>query len=142
MGFTLTRQTCTDIDECYEFRGLCEGKLHCTNTVGSYICGCWQGFETIMTSDWDLMIRVPDCVDIDECSKWRICPGNSVCENTAGNYSCNCKTGFQGPLCEDIDECTLIGRCHVNATCSNSQGSFKCGCKQGYHGDGKTCQEG
>ena len=37
-----------DIDECKEY-SLCKGNLHCTNTVGSYICGCRHGFETIDT---------------------------------------------------------------------------------------------
>ena len=142
IGFTLTRQKCTDIDECKEFPGLCEGKLHCTNTVGSFVCGCWSGYETIITDDFDLMMRIPDCVDIDECLKRKTCPDNSVCQNTAGNFTCQCKNGFDGDLCEDIDECFQSGSCHANATCSNTEGSYLCACNRGHRGDGKSCKIG
>ena len=136
------RHKCIDIDECKEFPGLCEGKLHCTNTIGTYTCGCRHGYETIKTSDWDLMMTIPDCKDIDECSNQDICPFNSDCQNTAGNYTCECNTGFDGYLCEDIDECNKVSSCHANSSCSNSYGNFTCSCNSGFRGDGKTCQEG
>ena len=142
MGFTLTRQKCTDIDECKEFPGLCEGKLHCTNTIGSYICGCWHGYKTIITSDWELLVRIPDCADIDECLDKIICPENSACLNTAGSYTCQCDGGFRGQLCLDIDECSLNSSCDANATCSNTEGSYMCSCNSGHRGDGKTCKVG
>ena len=121
----MLRRKCIDIDECKEYRGICEGKLHCTNTVGSYICGCRQGYKTKITPNYELMKNIQSCLDIDECTTWRICPFNSVCENTAGDYNCQCHAGFQGDLCEDIDECTIPTSCDSNATCSNSEGSFK-----------------
>ena len=142
MGFMRVRHKCIDIDECKEFPGLCEGKLHCTNTIGTYTCGCRHGYETIKTSDWDLMMTIPDCKDIDECSNQDICPFNSDCQNTAGNYTCECNTGFEGYLCEDIDECNQVSSCHANSSCSNSYGNFTCSCNSGFRGDGKTCQEG
>ena len=116
--------------------------MHCTNTVGSYICGCWNGYETVIISDWVALKRVPTCVDIDECSNQESCPDKSDCQNTAGNYTCACHTGFQGSACTDIDECTLTSSCHSNATCKNSEGSFKCSCNLGFHGDGQVCKEG
>ena len=36
---------CVDIDEC-ERKKACVGKLHCTNSIGSYSCGCSDGFKT------------------------------------------------------------------------------------------------
>ena len=123
---------CTDIDECKEYGGLCRGNVHCTNTVGSYTCGCWTGYEAAQTG----------CIDIDECTNKDSCPENSVCENSAGNYTCQCHSGFQGHFCEDIDECSLTSRCDANATCYNSEGSYKCYCTLGFHGDGKTCEIG
>ena len=133
---------CTDIDECTEFRGFCKGNLHCTNTVGSYLCGCRFGFETITTIDWTLMKETLGCVDTDECVDQDICPKNSVCLNSPGNYTCQCHTGFAGDLCEDIDECSPVSKCDANATCLNSYGSYKCSCNTGFHGDGKICEIG
>ena len=74
------KQKCVDINECEKNRNFCQGKLHCTNTVGSYICGCWPGYEATVSNDWDSLMRIPDCTDIDECSnqaKWSVfnkCP--------------------------------------------------------------------
>ena len=112
-------------------RGPCQGNVHCTNTIGSYTCGCRHGYETVGN----------DCLDIDECTNKQICPGNSDCQNTAGKYTCQCHNGFKGSLCTDIDECSL-GSCSPNATCLNSDGSFECSCNVGFHGDGKTCKGG
>ena len=106
--------------------------MHCTNTLGSYVCGCRHGYETVGTS----------CKDIDECTNQKICPDNSICQNTAGNYTCQCRSGFYGYLCQDIDECSVIDSCHANATCSNSEGSYSCSCNVGYHGNGESCSKG
>ena len=142
MGFVLMRRKCIDLDECGKSRAPCEGNLHCTNTVGSYICGCRQGHETVITNDWDSVKRTPSCLDIDECSNIGICPDNSTCQNTLGDYNCQCHSGFKGNLCTDIDECALTSSCHSNAKCSNSEGNYTCSCNQGFYGDGKTCKEG
>ena len=142
MGLLPVRQKCTDIDECTKFPGLCKGNLHCTNTVGSYLCGCRQGYDTVIINDFTLMKRVPGCADIDECNNQEICPKNSICKNFAGDYICECHIGFEGDLCEDIDECLPISSCHTNATCLNSHGSYKCSCTKGFYGDGKTCKIG
>ena len=115
--------------------------MHCTNTVGNYNCGCRDGFYTRIRVDWDLMINIPYCVDIDECTRG-VCPRNSVCYNTAGNYTCECSSGYEGYLCEDIDECGQVSSCDVNAKCSNTKGSFMCHCNEGYHGNGKSCAVG
>ena len=133
---------CIDIDECQKYENPCEGKLHCTNTVGSFVCGCRYGYETVVISDWKALKTIPTCVDIDECSMSGVCPENSNCQNTAGNYTCQCDTGFQGNLCQDINECLLASSCDVNAICSNTDGSYNCDCRKGFYGDGKTCKEG
>ena len=44
------RGKCIDVDECTEFPHLCRGNIHCSNTVGSYSCGCWRGFELFGTN--------------------------------------------------------------------------------------------
>ena len=115
MGFTLKKDRlqryCQDIDECLNYRGLCKGNLHCTNTVGSYICGCRSGYETVGTG----------CIDIDECVSVGQCPEKSLCVNTQGNYTCQCFDGYEGDFCNDIDECSMKrDNCDNNANCSNT----------------------
>ena len=128
----MSRYKCTDVDECKVLRGICQGTVHCTNNIGSYVCGCRHGYETSESS----------CIDLNECENSGICPENSNCENVAGNYTCQCHTGFEGPLCTDVDECITTGSCHSNSTCVNSEGSYECSCELGFHGDGQTCIKG
>ena len=163
MGFTLKKDKlqryCQDIDECKNYPGLCKGYLHCTNTVGSYVCGCREGYETVGT----------ECIDINECSNSDICPEKSVCVNTGGSFICQCYEGYEGNLCIDIDECSNDSDCDINADCLNSgscvytifilfsdrhivatftcedpfsDGSFACSCQVGYYGDGRFCATG
>ena len=110
--------------------------------MGSYQCGCRNGYETFTTYDRDLKMDIPSCSDIDECTSQGLCPDNSVCLNTPGNYTCECNKGFEGHLCTDIDECMINATCHGDAECSNNEGSYDCSCKVGYHGNGKVCRKG
>ena len=34
-----------DIDECNATNALCHNNAICTNTIGSYVCSCIQGFS-------------------------------------------------------------------------------------------------
>ena len=111
MGRVKLQRKCLDIDECIEYQGLCRGNLHCTNTVGSYVCGCRNGFNTVGT----------DCIDIDECENQNQCPDKALCLNNEGNVTCQCFDGYQGDLCDDINECYLNqDNCDRNADCLNS----------------------
>ncbi|XP_020288632.1 fibrillin-3-like isoform X2 [Pseudomyrmex gracilis] len=91
-GFRLNNdnRSCTDIDECTEFKdnNLCMGI--CENTLGSYTCKCPDGYR--------LSIDGRTCQDIDECSSGRVCRGaDETCQNTRGSYKCNqinCPSGY------------------------------------------------
>ena len=115
-GFTLTivndwQKICQDLDECKDSRGKCEGKLHCKNTVGSYACGCDNGYKNMFLN----------CIDIDECLNRNQCPENAVCQNSQGSFTCECFDGFEGDLCTDINECTSNrANCDINAECRNT----------------------
>ena len=130
-GFTWHMLECVDFDECEKF-DFCSGKLHCTNTPGSYYCGCKIGFSVENT----------DCLDVDECknSSVSLCPGEAYCHNTEGSFVCTCKDGYEGELCSDVDEC--LTKCDANAECKNTDGSFECSCKEGYYGNGDYCTRG
>lgn len=68
-----------DIDECQEPH-VCHQL--CTNTNGSYTCGCKAGYE---------LINSKDCVDIDECAEDRC----SKCSNWPGSFKCSCSDGYR-----------------------------------------------
>ena len=48
---------CEDVDECSLNVKYC-GQMQCTNTIGTFSCGCSNGFLT----------TINQCVDIDECA--------------------------------------------------------------------------
>lgn len=83
-----------DQDECLEVKGFCD-KGTCTNTIGSAICKCNEGYE-----------RTKDtCVDINECTQDpTLCEIGGTCINTEGSFKCICNTagfrlGNQGRSC-------------------------------------------
>ncbi|XP_043471383.1 fibrillin-1-like [Leptopilina heterotoma] len=83
-------KTCSDIDECMEFKenNLCIGM--CDNTPGSYKCQCPEGYR--------LGEDGRTCQDNDECSMGQVCGNsNEMCQNTRGGYRCNkidCPSGY------------------------------------------------
>uniref|UniRef100_A0A8C9EQH9 Fibrillin 3 n=1 Tax=Pavo cristatus TaxID=9049 RepID=A0A8C9EQH9_PAVCR len=121
-----------DIDECD--RQPC-GNGTCKNTVGSYNCLCFPGFELTHNND---------CMDIDECSSMvgQVCR-NGQCINSIGSFQCLCQEGYDrtpdGKNCVDINECvSLPGTCSPG-TCQNLEGSFRCICPPGYEVQNDNC---
>lgn len=86
----------------------CEQK--CINTLGSYECGCHDGYELEYDNQTCsgtfihklLFILHVCCIEIDECL---IDNGgcNQTCTNTPGSYNCSCNTGYL--LLEDQVSC-------------------------------------
>ncbi|KAL8177494.1 UNVERIFIED_CONTAM: Fibrillin-2 [Gekko kuhli] len=120
------------IDECD--RQPC-GNGTCKNTVGSYNCLCFPGFELTHNND---------CMDIDECSSLagQVCR-NGQCINNIGSFRCLCQEGYDhtadGKNCVDINECvSLPGTCSPG-TCQNLEGSFRCICPPGYEVQNDNC---
>ncbi|XP_063219441.1 fibulin-1-like [Bacillus rossius redtenbacheri] len=139
VGFRLSEDggRCMDVDECAERTHECGELQTCQNQAGGYLCQCPRGYSVQNSND---------CVDIDECTKYRgqICGISSQCQNTPGSYECLCKAGFrQEPgtnQCSDIDECTeRPGICHHK--CINVWGSYRCLCNPGFilQNDNRTC---
>uniref|UniRef100_H2XYP0 Uncharacterized protein n=1 Tax=Ciona intestinalis TaxID=7719 RepID=H2XYP0_CIOIN len=124
-----------DTDEC------ASSPCHhnCTNTVGSFRCGCLPGYLL------DLESQII-CEDINECTNTAHgC--DYQCVNTAGSSYCLCQPGYKvdrlfGKYCEDINECKQDnGGC--SGKCLNDDGSFSCVCHKGYETDdgGRTCTD-
>ncbi|XP_026325907.1 fibrillin-2-like isoform X2 [Hyposmocoma kahamanoa] len=89
--------TLADIDECAQHPALCLYGT-CTNTFGSYVCTCADG--------WRLSDDEQRCVDIDECDANSAICGPGVCRNMPGSYVCLCPEGYvpmpSGKECVDV----------------------------------------
>lgn len=104
----------SDVDECE--RQPC-GNGTCKNTVGSYNCLCYPGFQNSHNSDcigacicgcdfiqqkskranafmWYIVLPVRSS-DIDECATQRALCRNGQCVNTIGTFRCMCHDGFE-----------------------------------------------
>jgi len=78
--------TCVDVNECTD-PDICAAQPFyvCTNLVGSYLCGCQEGFSLVNGI----------CTAVDPCaSNPCIEVTNSVCTNLNGNFSCVCNSGL------------------------------------------------
>lgn len=70
----------------------------CTNTVGSHVCSCQDGY----TLDTD----GTTCIDINECAAGTDdCDPFAFCINTTGSYECTCDDGYTGDgrACEPVN---------------------------------------
>ncbi|CAG9791106.1 unnamed protein product [Diatraea saccharalis] len=110
--------TLADIDECEQHPALCEHGT-CTNTFGSFVCTCGDG--------WALSEDEQRCVDIDECAVPEVC-GPGVCRNMPGSYVCLCPEGYvpmpSNKECVDIRQ----RQCYLEwdeetGKCSNAAGA-------------------
>ena len=75
----------------------------CTNTEGSFYCGCNTGFQWNSdgaTCDGDYYMKqnmyykiIHTLLDIDECSDGtHYC--SQTCTNTVGSFTCGCNNGY------------------------------------------------
>ncbi|RMC01268.1 hypothetical protein DUI87_22217 [Hirundo rustica rustica] len=121
-----------NVDECEQYP--C-GNGTCKNTVGSYNCLCYPGFELTHNND---------CVDIDECSSFfgQVCR-NGRCFNEIGSFKCLCNEGYEltldGKNCVDTNECVALPGSCSPGTCQNLEGSFRCICPPGYEVKSESC---
>uniref|UniRef100_A0A673B0Z4 Adhesion G protein-coupled receptor E8 n=1 Tax=Sphaeramia orbicularis TaxID=375764 RepID=A0A673B0Z4_9TELE len=134
----------TDIDECERSEGrVCGSNSNCTNTIGSYICTCWNGFNLLFVNITPAITITYYCtpsfllsVDIDECLD-NVCGDGGTCTNNPGSYVCDCHPGFklvpgQTAPCVDINECFNSTICGPDAICTNTFGALTCACEVGY----------
>ncbi|XP_066997488.2 fibrillin-1 isoform X2 [Anabrus simplex] len=121
-GFRQEGNSCPDIDECSESKGLCHHK--CINVWGSYRCSCNPGYT--------LQADNRSCHDIDECEEFKdrkLCIG--ICVNEPGSYTCRCPNGYRlgsdGRTCQDINECMTGTPCQGrDEVCVNTLGGYRC----------------
>ena len=107
-----------DENEC-KYRP-CDVFAHCTNTMGSYYCSCFPGYEGDGFSCKGMSWFVPFC-----CSFHLHCVNTLIYENVFS-------------LWKDTNECelpSLAAMCAENAECCNLPGHFVCKCKPGFTGN-------
>lgn len=67
---------------------MCNAMADCTNTNGSYICTCPDGYRGS---------GVNNCTNIDECQEnLDDCDMRASCVDTDGSYNCTCGDGYTG----------------------------------------------
>ncbi|CAL1538045.1 unnamed protein product [Lymnaea stagnalis] len=100
--------TCVDEDECQD--DPCD--QNCTNTFGSYVCGCPGGFRLNAGDN-------STCDDVDEClENATLCEHD--CSNVPGSYLCYCPLGYK--LAEDGWSCRKSPR-FKSCACYCSRGN-------------------
>ncbi|XP_052777286.1 uncharacterized protein LOC128214704 isoform X2 [Mya arenaria] len=121
--------SCKDKDECAAETNPCD--QNCTNTDGSFVCGCNTGF--ILSSDKFSCMECEDGFYGDNCSLECSCSKQSTerCDPKSG--TCICKNGWSGNDCsDDIDECKNKTICQGTSVCLNTNGSYRCICDKGF----------
>ncbi|KAH9505770.1 hypothetical protein Btru_055741 [Bulinus truncatus] len=134
-GYVQTNGFCEDINECSS-PALNNCSQLCTNSIGKYSCGCYEGFTYNATTN--------SCDDINECTL-NIHKCTSVCVNTLGNYRCSCKSGYvlnkDGFTCDVSSVCANSSVCQYQ--CVNNGGVDTCFCPRGQalNNDSRTCRD-
>lgn len=98
-----------DVDECSELYGICNAG-RCSNTFGSFMCICPDGFVLDETQR--------NCIDIDECQEFDDICGVGSCINKEGSYTCFCPPGYvlvPGGGCVDMRKSLCFKR-YYNST--------------------------
>ena len=88
-----------DIIECEEFEHICQNG-HCTNTFGSFICACNEGFRLDGSQSM--------CVDVNECKENPKLCKYGHCVNEEGSFRCSCPQGYMSM--PDGSKYTYLGK--------------------------------
>ncbi|CAL1545513.1 unnamed protein product [Lymnaea stagnalis] len=94
-GFEYYNGKCVDINECSFPSQVCH--QICTNTIGSYLCSCKQGFR--LGSDLNTCFDINECQDMTTSCQQR-------CVNNEGSYTCNSLHGYDIHI--DSSGCILL----------------------------------
>ena len=98
----------TDTNECLQNNGECT--QNCTDTIGSFVCSCNDGFTlsinrlscfgkfvglyVILHNMLSKTEMVINAIDVNECSESNGGCGQ-ICMNTNGSFDCSCNLGYK-----------------------------------------------
>jgi hypothetical protein len=89
-GYSGDGFSCSDVNECLTGKSECDEHASCTNTIGSHVCTCPNGFI-------DYNGDGTRCDDVNECETIRPrCHNLGQCVNYPGTYACECLPGYFG----------------------------------------------
>jgi hypothetical protein len=89
-GYSGDGFSCADVNECLTGKSECDEHASCTNTIGSHVCTCPNGFI-------DYNGDGTRCDDVNECETIRPrCHNLGQCVNYPGTYACECLPGYFG----------------------------------------------
>ncbi|XP_067684045.1 uncharacterized protein [Haliotis asinina] len=114
-----------DIDECTEINSLCQHGGSCTNTLGSFLCSCMEGFTGTR------------CENIINQCALAPCLNGGTCDGNETAFNCACSVEWTGETCaEGVNVCD---RAPCNrGTCTPdflSVTRFKCICEFAWVGE-------
>ncbi|KAK0067663.1 fibrillin-3, partial [Biomphalaria pfeifferi] len=126
-GYQVDGLNCIDVDECNNGNKPCSQV--CQNTVGGFMCSCFNGFK--LDADGVSCKKCSNPYYGKDCASQCVCNGLGTCHNVKG---CICNKGWTGTNCNtDVDECTaLLDVCPAGQVCTNTVGSYTCSCPSGY----------
>ena len=108
----------SDIDECEDEPPVCLSFDHevCSDTLGSYVCECEEGYHNVsgLCEGTKTTVTICACagqilvfIDVDECEN-NLHNCSYMCVNQNGSYSCTCDRGYS--LQDDGETCQ--SKCH------------------------------
>lgn len=140
---------CIEMDECSNGDHDCDPDHGiCTNTPGTYVCSCANGYEGDGKTCSKIPEPNPDDYEDTPCSPDPCKNGDCVIDpSKPKGYQCVCWDGYFHPsgvggICQNRDECSINTHdCDRHAQCIDTPGSFDCVCNKGYVGNGKVCTD-
>lgn len=151
-SWTGSRASCENVNECADGDDDCDANASCTDTSGSFVCECNNGFAgngtTCEPTDCDALtltdgqIDCPDGAEVGDtclfaCDRGYVLDGSDSRQCTDdGTW-----TGVEA-LCVNVNECQIgTNDCDEHATCVDTPGGFECRCSTGWTGDGTSCTD-
>lgn len=124
--------TFAEENECLTHTAPCGSNAKCTDTIGSFLCTCLDGYQG----------NGIVCTNINECESLHKCAvQQSNCTDTIGSYTCACLDSYYGDGVT-CNRCNSIQNCSVPVICRDSLSSTCPSCDPGHYlrENGKFCE--
>lgn len=113
-GYALKNNTCADINECSAAKSPCNTGATCTNTAGSFTCGCPGG--KVASARGCVAAPAPSCAA--DCTTTRA----GICLLTKTSATCTCPAGEKfdsNGVCQPLRQCAKDS-CGPGSKCTDA----------------------